>query len=102
MTGSEKDTTRGFSLANDVRGSRCAQNTSLTDQKLLDTVGGSNLCDQLNDLWVPVSSIASNDQEAVLHALGNGEQDAGDERFAVVGFLEYNDLLPQTRTVKTG
>jgi hypothetical protein len=39
----------------------------LADQKLLDTVGSSNLGNQLNDLRVPVSSITANDQEASLN-----------------------------------
>lgn len=76
--------------------SRCAQDSTLSDEKLLHSVGSSDLCDQLYDLGVPVSSIAPDDQETVFGAFGDGEQDTGNKGFAVVRLLEDDDLLPQT------
>jgi hypothetical protein len=43
----------------------------LADQKLLHTVSGSNLGNQLDHLWVPVSPITTNDQEASLDTFWN-------------------------------
>jgi hypothetical protein len=66
----------------------------LSDQKLLDAVCGPNLGNQLHDFGIPVSAVTANDQKAPLDAFGYGEEDAGDERFAVVRLLENDDLLP--------
>ncbi len=71
----------------------------LADQELLNSVGSSNLRNQLNDLWVPVPSVATNNQEAALDTFWDREENAGDERLAVVGFLEDNDFFPQPGAV---
>ena len=99
MAGREQNATGCLSLADDVRGSGRAQDAILADEQLLDAVCSSNLCDELDDFGVPVSSIASDDQEAILDAFGDGEEDAGHESFAVVGLLEHDDLLPQARAM---
>lgn len=78
---------------------RSTQDTILTDEELLDTVCSANFCDQLYNLRVPVSSITTNNQETALDAFGNGQQNAGDEGFAVVLLLKDDDLLSQARSV---
>jgi len=80
-----------------MAGGWCAEDTVLTDQELLDAVGGTNLCDHLGDLWVPVSAISTDDEEGVLDALRDREQDAGDESLRVVLLLENLDLLAEAR-----
>ena len=99
MTGSQEDTTSGFALSNKMASCRCAHNAILTDQKLLDSICSSNLSDQLNDLWVPESSISANDQKASFGTFWDGKQNASDERFTVVWLLEDGDLFPQAGSV---
>lgn len=65
VTGSEEDTTGSLALADDVAGSRGRQNTVLADQQLLDSVGSTNLGNQLDHLGVPVTAIATNDEEGI-------------------------------------
>ena len=101
MTGSKKDSTSSFSLPNDMTRSRCAQDAILPDQELLHTVRSSNLGNQLYHLGVIESSISTNDEKAALGAFGDGKEDAGNERLAVVGFLEDDNLFPETRPVRT-
>lgn len=47
-----------------------------------------------------VPPITADDQERTLRALGDGEENAGDEGFGVVGLLENGDLFAKTGTVK--
>jgi hypothetical protein len=70
----------------------------LADEKLLDTVCGTNLCDELGDFGVPVASVATDNEERALDALGDRLEDAGDEGLSVVFLLEDLDLLSQART----
>jgi hypothetical protein len=95
VTGSQQNTTGSSTLADDVTSSRCTQDTALTDQKLLHSIGSSNLRDQLHDLGVPVSSITTNDQETVFGSFWDGEQDTSNEGFTVVRLLKDDDLFSQ-------
>lgn len=63
VAGSQKNTASGLPLADDMAGSRCGQDAVLADEQLLDTVCGTDLCDQLDDLGVPVPAITTNNQE---------------------------------------
>lgn len=63
VAGSQKNTASGLPLADDMAGSRCGQNAVLADEQLLDTVCGTDLCDQLDDLGVPVPAVTTNNQE---------------------------------------
>jgi hypothetical protein len=63
VTGSEKDTSRGFTLANDMAGCWRRKNAILTDQKLLRAIGSSNLCNQLNNLGIPEATVTTDDEE---------------------------------------
>jgi hypothetical protein len=83
-----------------VAGGGCRHNAILTDQELLDTVSGTNLCNHLSDLWVPVAAITADDKVRVLDTFGDGEEDGGDEGLAVVILLEDLDLLAEARTVE--
>jgi hypothetical protein len=100
MAGCQQDTTSGLADPDDVAGRWCAENALLADQQLLDAVGSTDLSDQLSDLGVPVPAVAANDEGGAFNALGNGEQDAGNEGLRVVILLEDLDLLAQTRTVQ--
>lgn len=63
MAGSKEDASSGLPLANDMAGSRRRENAILADQKLLDAISSTNLCDQLDDLGVPEATITANDEE---------------------------------------
>ena len=80
-----------------VAGRWCTQDTILPNQELLHAVRSADLCDQLNDLWVVVPAVTSNDKKGALSAFRNGEESAGDEGLAVVGLLEDDDLLAEAR-----
>lgn len=71
MTGSEQDSTSSLSFPDDMAGGRRAQYAVLSDQNLLNSVCSANLSNQLYHLWVVESSIASNDKEAAVCALGD-------------------------------
>ena len=96
VTGREQYTTRSLSLPDDVTSSWCAQYTILPDQQLLDSVCSTNLGDQLHHFRVVVSSISSYNKEATFCTFRDGEDDAGDERLAVVRLLEDGDLLSKS------
>jgi hypothetical protein len=93
VAGSQQDTAGSFPYPNDMAGCGCAENAILTDQQLLDTVGGANLGNQLSDLWVPVAAITADDEDGAVNALRNRLEDAGNEGFRVVILLEDLDLL---------
>lgn len=93
VAGGEQDTTSGLADTDDIARSRSAQNAILTDDELLDAVRRADLGNQLRDLGVPVSAITADDESAALDALGDREEDGGDESLAVVGLLEDLDLL---------
>lgn len=63
VAGSQEDTASGLPLADDMAGSGSGQNAVLADEQLLDTIGGTDLCDQLDDLGVPVPAITTDNQE---------------------------------------
>jgi hypothetical protein len=79
VRGSQQDTTSGLADADDVRGSRGTEDAVLTNDELLDTVCGTNLCNGLGDLGVPVTTVTTNDEGGVLDALRDGEEDAGNK-----------------------
>lgn len=70
----------------------------LADDELLNTVRGTDLGNELGDLWIPVATISTDDKSRALYALGDGEQDAGNEGLGVVVLLKDLDLLTETRT----
>jgi hypothetical protein len=102
VAGRQQDAAGSFPYPNDVAGCGCAEDAILTDKQLLDTVGGTNLGNQLSNLGVPVAAITANDEDGAVDALRNGLEDAGDEGFRVVVLLEDLDLLTQARTVGQG
>lgn len=63
VAGSQEDTSGSLAKANDMTGSGSGENAVLADDELLDAVGGTNLGNQLDHLRVPVSAIATNDEE---------------------------------------
>ena len=94
---SEQDTAGCLSNTNKVTGSWGTHDAILTDQKLLDTVSSTNLCDQLGDLWVVVAAISTNNEEGSLRAFRDRLDDRGNKVLRVVLLLENLDLLAQTR-----
>jgi hypothetical protein len=70
----------------------------LANDELLDAVCGTNLCNGLGDLGVPVTTVTTNDEGRALDTFRDGEKDAGDKRLGVVLLLEDLDLLAKTRT----
>lgn len=79
MTSGQQNTASRLAYANDVAGSWGAENAILTNQEFLDAVCSTNLCDELGDLGVPVATVAANDKEGSVSALGDRLQNAGDE-----------------------
>lgn len=96
MTGGEEDASSSLPLANDMTGSRSGKNAVLADQELLDTIGSTDLGNQLNDFGVVEATIAADDEESTLGTLWYGEEDGCDESLAVVWLLENGDLLTKT------
>lgn len=76
-----------------MAGSGGGQNAILSDQELLDTIGSTNLGNQLDNLWVVVATVAANDEECAISTLGYREQNSCDKGLAVVWLLEYCCLL---------
>ena len=62
-----------------MRGSGGTEDAILADDELLDAVSGTNLCNGLGDLGVPVATVTTNDESGVLDTLGNGKENAGNE-----------------------
>lgn len=98
VTGSQQNTTSRLAHTNQVASSRSAQNTILTNQQLLDTIGRADLGNLRDHLAVIVATITTNNQESILGTLRNGQENAGDEGLGVVGLLEDLDLLAKTGT----
>lgn len=46
-----------------------------------------------------VATVTANNEEGTLNTFGDGEEDASDEGLGVVGLLEDDHLLAETRTV---
>lgn len=63
MAGSQENASGSLAQADNMASSRGGQNAILADEELLDTVGSTNLSNQLNDLGVPVTAITTNDEE---------------------------------------
>lgn len=124
MASREQDATGSLALADDMAGGRRGEDAVLAYQELFDAVCSADVCNQLNDLGVPIPAVASDDEECIwpsgesplagwaqggrgedipgeltLGALGNGQQDARDEALAVVWLLEDGDLLPEPGSV---
>ena len=93
VAGGQEDAAGGFADADDMAGSRCAKNAILSDDQLLDAICSTDLCNQLHNLWVPISSITTNDKESTFYTFGYGQEDRGNEGLAVVRLLEDGDLL---------
>lgn len=74
----------------------------LTDQELFHAVSGADLGDELGDFGVPVAAVAADNEEGVLDAFGDGEEDRGDEVFGVVGLLEDFDFFAKAGAVGGG
>lgn len=65
MAGSQQDASGSLADANDVAGRGSGKNSILADDELLDTVGGTDLGNQLDDLGVPEPAITTNDKSRV-------------------------------------
>ena len=79
MTGSEEDTTGSLPYPDHMAGSWCAEDAVLTDQQLLDAVSCADFRNQLCDLGIPETAIATNDEESALSTLRDRLEDAGNE-----------------------
>jgi hypothetical protein len=97
VTGSQQDTTSSLSHADQVARSRSTEDAILADQELLDAIGSTDFGNLLDNLRIVVATITTDDKESSLSTLRDGEQDAGDESFGVVGLLEDLDLFAKTR-----
>lgn len=100
MAGRQKNTASGLPHSNQVAGSRCAHDTISPDEKLLDAICRSNLCNDLNNFRVVVSPVTANNEEGILRALGDGLEQGSYKVLGVIGLLEDLDQLAETRTVE--
>lgn len=98
VTSGQQNTTGRLAHADQVAGRGGTHDTILADQQLLDTVGSGDLGDLVDHFVVVVTAITTNDEERVLDTLWNGQENARNEGFGVVGLLEDLDLLAETRT----
>ena len=96
VTGCEEDATGCLPNTDDMAGSRSTENAILADEQLLDTICSPNLCNKLDDLWVPVSAVTTNDKEGTLYTFRDGQENGGDEGFAVMILLEDGDLFAKS------
>jgi hypothetical protein len=62
MTGRQQDTARSLPYPDDVTSRWCTEDAFLADQQLLDTIGSSNLGDQLGNLRVPIPAVTADDE----------------------------------------
>lgn len=63
MASGQKDTSSSLAQTDDMTGSRSGEDTVLTDKELLDTVGGTNLGNELDHFGVVVATIATDDEK---------------------------------------
>jgi len=98
VTSGQEDPSSRFADPNDVARGRSRENAILTDKQLLDSIRSPNLRNQLCNLGIPVTTVASDDEEGAFCSLGDGKQDAGYEGLAVVLLLEDFDLLSKPGT----
>jgi hypothetical protein len=96
VTCCKQDTSSSSSNTYDVTGSRRTHDAIVTNNQLLYAICGTDLSNQLRDFGVPVTSITTNDQCRAFNTFGDREEDTGNERFAVVFFLENFDLFTKT------
>jgi hypothetical protein len=64
VAGSQQDASCSLPLPDDMTRGRCAEDTVLSDQELLDAICWGDLCNLLDNLWVVVSSITTDDEES--------------------------------------
>lgn len=100
VAGSQQNATGGLPYTDKITGSGGAQDAVLADKELLDAISGTDLSDLLDGLRVIVTAVATNDEEGVLGTFRDGEEDAGDKGFGVVGLLEDLDLLTKTGAIE--
>lgn len=62
VTGGQQDTTSRLPLSYEMTGSRGAQDTVLTNEDLLDAVGGTDLGNLLDSLGIVVTAITTDDE----------------------------------------
>jgi len=67
----QQDATSCFSDADQMACGRSAHDAILADEQLLNPICGSDLCDQLCDLWVVVAAITADDEVGAFSTLGN-------------------------------
>ena len=80
---------------------RCAQDTILSDEELLDSICSTNLGYELHYFRVVVSSISTDDKKAVFCTFGYRQEDTSHERLAIMGLLKDGDLLSESRSEYT-
>ena len=95
MASSEQNAPGCLSYSDDMASSRRAENAVLPNNQLLDPICCTNLRDQLDQFWVVEAAISSDDESAALDTLRNREENASNERFAVMGLLKDRCLFPQ-------
>jgi hypothetical protein len=99
VTSRQKNSTRSFSLADDMASGWCAENTLMTDNELLHAICRSHFGDGLRNLLIPVSTITPDNQCAAIDSFWDCQEDTGNERLAVVVLLKDFDFLAETRSV---
>lgn len=123
VAGSQEDTSSSLAKTDNMASSGSRKDTVLADDELLDAVCSTNLGNKLDNLGVPVATVATDDEirayqwvrswfvlccivkQECMHTLNtfrDGQQNAGDEGLAVVRLLEDGDLLSKTRAIESG
>lgn len=63
MASGQKDASSSLAQTDDMAGSWSGEDTVVTDEELLDTIGGTNLGNELDHLRVVVAAIATDDEK---------------------------------------
>lgn len=76
VAGSQEDASSCLPYPDDMAGCWCAQDAILADDELLDAVRGTDLCNQLRDFWIPITTVTTDDKCGTRDTLGNRLQNA--------------------------
>lgn len=100
VAGGQQNTTSGLPHTDQVAGRGGTQDAILTHDELLDTIGGTDLRNLLDNLGVVVAAITGNDKGSTLSTLRNRQEDTGDEGLGIAGLLEDLDLLTEAGAIQ--
>lgn len=97
VTRGEQDSSIGLHAPNESRSSRGREDRVFAQDKVLDTVSGTESQDDLYDFRRVESPITTDNERLALASTGHGGECCLDKVFGIVLLLEYLDLLSKAR-----